>query len=77
MGPLLFLIYINDINVEIYNSQLLLYADNLVLYRAVDRVAALGKNVISIFQSDLDIIHKWCFILSEHCQPPWDLSFKP
>ena len=61
MGPLLFLIYINDINVEIYNSQLILYADDLVLYRAVDRVDALGKNDISIFQSDLDIIHRWCF----------------
>ena len=61
LGPLLFLIYINDINVEIYNSQLLLYADDLVLYRAVDRVDALVKNDISIFQSDLDIIHRWCF----------------
>ena len=33
----------------------------LVLYRAVDCVDALGKNDISIFQSDLDIIHRWCF----------------
>ena len=60
MGPLLFLIYINDIDKDIYNSQLLLYADDLVIYRSVDRGNVLGVSDINIFQKDLDVIHSWC-----------------
>ena len=60
MGPLLFLIYINDISVDIYNSKMLLYADDLVIYKSIDRANALGKNDVSIFQNDLRSIYKWC-----------------
>ena len=60
MGPLLFLIYINDINTNIHNSQMLLYADDLVIYRTVDRANALIQNDVSIFQDDLNTIDSWC-----------------
>ena len=61
IGPLLFLIYINDINKDIYNSHLLLYADDLVIYRSVDRVnVPNNENDIKLFQDDLDVINMWC-----------------
>ena len=39
---------------------MLLYADDLVIYKPIDRANALGKNDVSIFQNDLRSIYKWC-----------------
>ena len=56
LGPLLFLVYINDLPDILLNSKCLLFADDTVLY--------LGKNnseeVYNEIQQDLDAVNAWC-----------------
>ena len=56
LGPLLFLVFINDISSTI-NSPIRLFADDCVLYSRVDSV---GDS--AFLQSDLDKISDWCRI---------------
>ena len=53
IGPLLFLIYINDI-VHNLNSKIKLFADDAVLYSEVSNV-----HDVSLFQQDLDTLSCW------------------
>ena len=53
LGPLLFLIYINDI-VHNLNSKIKLFADDAVLYSEVSNV-----HDVSLFQQDLDTLSCW------------------
>lgn len=55
LGPLLFIIFINDL-VEHISSEVLLYADDLKLFRVVN-----GVNDCLMLQRDLDNIQNWCF----------------
>jgi len=55
LGPLLFIIFINDIAACIYFSNFLLSADDLKIYRTVSTV-----NYSILLQSDLDSISSWC-----------------
>ena len=55
-GPLLFLLYINDISKVLNKCKVSLYADDTVLYFS-------GKNldeVITIVQNDLVLLSNWC-----------------
>ena len=54
LGPLLFLIYINDI-VENINSSIRLFADDICLYITVDD----PTDAAFILNSDLSKIHRW------------------
>ena len=55
MGPLLFIIYINDlVNVCSSGSEMYLYADDTKLFRYISDNA----DVVA-FQSEIDNLHKW------------------
>lgn len=54
LGPLLFLIFINDIVVDVFSS-IRLYADDCIIYRAVS-----SFNDCITLQADLDRIANWC-----------------
>lgn len=54
LGPLLFLIYINDISVGI-SSSIRLFADDCVVYRKIK-----SEQDASQLQNDLVHIHDWC-----------------
>ena len=54
LGPLLFLVYINDLNKDI-SSDIRLFADDTVLYREI-----LNSDDHFALQNDLNLIEKWC-----------------
>ena len=53
LGPLIFLLYINDINSGV-SSKLRLFADDCILYRTI-----ISQDDNLHLQSDLDLIIKW------------------
>lgn len=55
LGPLLFLIYINDLTEAITNSSFLLFADDLKIYKAVNS----HQDYVDL-QADLDSVLAWC-----------------
>ena len=57
LGPLLFNIFIYDITEQVKNSQLLLYADDLKVFREVNNLCDNRK-----LQEDLNSIVQWCRI---------------
>ena len=56
LGPLLFLIYVNDLcNITLsHGSKVTMYADNLVLYKVIDTESALLS-----LQEDINNIVQW------------------
>ena len=56
MGPLLFLIYLNDITNNLHNSTVRLYADDTVIY-TTNNSEDVAHNIIS---NELDIVTRWC-----------------
>ena len=63
LGPILFLIYINDLPDEVC-SQVRLFADDTALYLTIE-----GEDDGSALQNDLDILSKW--------ETRWDMEFNP
>jgi len=53
LGPLMFLLYINDINLSVA-SQIWLFADDCILYRVID-----NQQDRLLLQHDLNLIMKW------------------
>ena len=65
LGPLLFLIYINDININITpGTKLRLFADDSFLYREIK-----DTNDCKILQNDLETLQKW--------EKKWKMEFHP
>ena len=63
LGPILFLIYINDLPDEVC-SQVRLFADDTALYLTME-----SEDCGSTLQSDLDILSMW--------ETRWDMEFNP
>jgi hypothetical protein len=55
LGPLIFNIFINDICDSIYNSQCLLFVDDLKIYRSISEVDDCKR-----LQHDIDSVQNWC-----------------
>ena len=64
LGPLLFLIYINDIEVNI-KSQIRFFADDTMLYSIVKDPVTSASNL----NDDLETIHRWA--------QQWKMEFNP
>ena len=65
LGPLLFLIYINDINENLSkDTKIRLFADDSFLYRNIK-----SQHDSSILQNDLDLLQKW--------ERKWKMEFHP
>ena len=54
LGPLLFILYVNDIKTVISHSYLKMFADDLILYK---KVASVGD--CELLQWDLNRIYEW------------------
>lgn len=54
-GPLLFIIFINDLKFVILYADFLLYADDLKLFRIIKNIADAMR-----LQTDIDRINEWC-----------------
>lgn len=57
LAPLLFNLFVNDLNSVINNSKFLLYADDLKIYRIIESLCDCEK-----LQEDLDRLEKWCCV---------------
>lgn len=55
LGPILFNIFINDLPLVIHNSNCLLFADDLKIYRRVDNTTD-----VRLLQDDIDRLSRWC-----------------
>lgn len=58
LGPMLFLIYINDVDNLNINSKIKLYADDTVIYNSHSNI----DQACMTLQADLDIFGNWCAI---------------
>ena len=56
LGPLLFLVYINDICKNLQHTKVRLYADDTVIYNSCDQIIQTGIHL----QSSLDHLYNWC-----------------
>ena len=55
LGPLLFIIYINDLHLHVENSKVILYADDTALFYASKDTS----EVQQVLQRDLSSVHSW------------------
>jgi hypothetical protein len=59
LGPLLFNIYINDLCDQIHNSEFLLFADDLKIFRNIK-----SAEDCKLLQSDVESVQMWCSVNS-------------
>ena len=57
LGPIMFIVYINNLTSVLQHCKCLMYADDTVLYCSHDKEKSVRKSM----QSDLDKIQAWCF----------------
>lgn len=55
LGPLLFILFINDLPARIKHSDCLLYADDLKLFKSIKSIEDCTR-----LQNDIDTVSKWC-----------------
>ena len=58
LGPLLFILYLNDIVECVKNCKYFMYADDIVIYKDIDTLT--NPHCIDDMQNDLDRIVTWC-----------------
>ena len=58
LGPLMFLIFINDISNDLHNTRVRLYADDTVLYTSSSNLA----QSYTTLQNSLTSLYNWCSI---------------
>ena len=56
LGPLLFLIYINDLPLHVKHSNLSLFADDATLHKSAASMESINGHIAS----DVDNVNKWC-----------------
>lgn len=56
LGPLLFIVFISDIDLTIKNSQIIKYADDIKLYLSAEK---LPSSQIPALQCDLNMVYQW------------------
>ncbi len=64
LGPLLFLLYVNDLPLSTLNSSTRLFADDSLLFRAVKT-----PNDCRLSQKDLDALQRWERTWQKHFRP--------
>ncbi len=64
LGPLLFLIYINDLPERVQSSKVRLFADDTAVYLSLT-----SASESELLQKDLSELEKW--------ESEWDMSFNP
>ena len=64
LGPLMFLLFINDLPEYVENSRVRLFADDCVLYKTVSE-----QEDATSLQKDLDALQKW--------ESDWKMEFHP
>lgn len=58
MGPLLFIIYADGTTSTARSSQVIMYADDTVVYTPVDRCPS--EEQIADYQADINQLYSWC-----------------
>ena len=58
LGPKLFLLYINDLTHVIQNCKIFLYADDIVLFKEMDK-NQVARN-LTLLQEDVTAVANWC-----------------
>ena len=49
LGPLLFIIYMNDLPLAVDNAEITMYADDIIIYRAFNNINCLTDELIPAF----------------------------
>lgn len=55
LGPLLFILFVNDISLILKHIKVLIYADDMKLYLEI-----INKEDINIFQNEIKVFYTWC-----------------
>ena len=66
LGPLLFLVYINDLHAFIHHSTVRHFADDTNLLYSTDKTKPRNKNVVRNLNKDLKALHHWLLAKKFH-----------
>lgn len=55
LGPLLFILFINDVSSFLKHIKIITYADDMKLYMEIEKLSD-----VSLFQSEVDSFYQWC-----------------